>query len=108
MTQELSEAEAVQVAAFGLDKPPATAGDAIAAILAEIPDHELPQPTRIEVNPDGTRTAWFGGLGHVLGTARSGGVRDPLLHRRGGIRDALQQEAVYRLDLASLAEESRS
>jgi hypothetical protein len=80
--------------------------DQIEEILAAIPDDELPKP-RVVVNPDGTSTAWFGGQGHVLGTARNGDVRDPLLHRRRGTRDAIEQEAVYRLDLASLAEESR-
>jgi hypothetical protein len=56
-----------------------TARAAIEAILAAIPDDELPDFDRIEHGRDGKVTAWWGGTGHILGSATtrrtSGGRR---------------------------------
>lgn len=76
--------------------------EAIKAILAAIDDSELPKPDKIETTENGTY-AWFGGTGRGLGLAKSrrnGGEwqRDPIITRESGARDAIEREAVYRLD----------
>jgi hypothetical protein len=74
---------------------------AIEAILAEIPDSELPPFDKIEER-DGKTIVWWGGRGSHLGTATSGGVRDPLVHRRSGSWDAIEGEMQHRADLRYL------
>lgn len=76
---------------------------AIREILEQIDDDQLPKPT-IEVTDRGT-VAWFGGMGHALGSATQGGIRRPANYRDGAIYDALKGEATYRLDVKHLAAE---
>ncbi len=73
------------------------AQDAIRAILARIPDAALP-PLRIEQDSDGTVIAWNGDTGRYLGSAKRRGRREPDVNRSGGIWDAIEREAVARLD----------
>lgn len=80
------------------------AAAAIRAILAAVPDDELPKP-KIEKR-DGETIAWFGGLGRNLGSAKRGGVRRPENYRDDAVRTAFENEATYRLDLAHLATEA--
>jgi hypothetical protein len=103
-TPELSEAEKVKVAAFGLDRAEPTltsheADVAIGKILDLVPDAELPEH-KVRVHGDGSEWAQFGGIGYGIGSAKRNGVLDPSVHRRSGMTDLLQQEVVYRLDLA--------
>jgi len=72
--------------------------EAIKAILAAIDDDELPTPSKIQQDGD-TTIAWFGGYGRHLSSARRNGVLEPLIYRDGGAREAIELEAVYRLDL---------
>jgi len=69
----------------------------IRAILAAIDDEALPEPDKIEEHR-GATIAWFGGTGHHLDTARRGDTLDPDVHRARGIWQAIEREAVYRLD----------
>lgn len=75
-----------------------TAHAAIEAILAAIPDDQLPEFDRVEHREDGEVVVWFGGLGRVLGTAKSGGKRDPIIYRSRGASEAIQGEMAYRAD----------
>lgn len=70
---------------------------AIEAILEAIPDDELPEFDKVEVREDET-LVWWGGSGRVLGSARSGGQRDPLIYRRNASWDAIQLEMTHRAD----------
>lgn len=71
---------------------------AIEAILAAIPDAELPNFDRIEHRPDGTTVAWLGGTGYHLGTAKRGDKRRPKNYRERGSWDAIEGEMTYRAD----------
>lgn len=71
---------------------------AIEAILAAIPDDELPEFDRVEIREDGRPLVWWGGSGQYLGSATRGGERDPLVYRRRGAWDAIQNEMTYRAD----------
>lgn len=72
---------------------------AIEAILEAIPDEELPEFDRVEVDTArGETLVWWGGNGRILGTARSSGKRDPLVYRRDGSWNAIQSEMTYRAD----------
>lgn len=77
------------------------ARDAIEAILAAIPDSELPAFDKVE-SRDGKTIVWWGGKGHTLGSARNVYGRDPLIHRRSGSWDAIESEMTYRADLRYL------
>jgi hypothetical protein len=80
----------------------------IAVILEAVDDDELPKP-KLEENGDGTTIAWFGGYGRNLGSAKDGwGERKPEVHRTHGILDAMQGEAVYRLDRKLLKKERKA
>lgn len=70
---------------------------AIEAILASIPDEELPEFDKVEIDGDEV-LVWWGGSGRVLGTAKSGGKRDPLVYRRNASWDAVQAEMTHRAD----------
>ncbi|SEE83388.1 hypothetical protein SAMN04489740_2717 [Arthrobacter alpinus] len=81
-----------------------TAVEAIKAILAAVPDDELPKPSKIKKSAEGTPVVWFGGRGYHLGSAtssRNGGEkkRNPLNYRNHAVYDALIGETVTRLDL---------
>jgi hypothetical protein len=78
---------------------------AIRAILEAVDTRELPKP-RIKNNRDGTSTAWFGGLGQVLGTAKRGDERRPKNYQDNAIREAFQGEALYRIDKKRLKTET--
>lgn len=71
---------------------------AIEAILASIPDDELPAFDRVDYNKDGVPTVWWGGMGRVLGSARSNGVRDPGIYRRDASWSAIECEMTFRAD----------
>jgi hypothetical protein len=73
------------------------ARDAIEAILAAIPDDELPDFDKVEID-DGRVLVWWGDCGHVLGSAKAGGERDPLSYRRNGSWGAIESEMTYRAD----------
>lgn len=75
-----------------------TARAAIEAILASIPDEELPEFDRVEVTKGGTIVAWWGSTGHHLGTAKKNGERQPLNYRTSASWDAIQAEMTYRAD----------
>lgn len=75
-----------------------TARAAIEAILAAIPDEELPAFDRVEYGPDGMPLVWWGSTGRHLGSAKSGGHRDPLSYRRSGSWAAIEHEMTYRAD----------
>lgn len=75
-----------------------TAREAIEAILASIPDEELPDFDKVELEDDGKVCVWWGGRGRILGSATSGGKRDPLLYRRNASREAIESEMVHRAD----------
>lgn len=70
---------------------------AIEAILAAIPDSELPEFDKVEIR-DGRPTVWWGGSGRILGSAKSNGQRDPLLYRRDASWDAIHLEMTHRAD----------
>lgn len=74
------------------------ARDAIEAILAAIPDEELPEFDRVEYAPDGPPVVWWGGSGRCLGSAKSNGEREPLTYRTQASWDAIQAEMTYRAD----------
>lgn len=71
---------------------------AIEAILEAVPDDELPEFDKVEIESDGDVLVWWGGQGRVLGSAKSNGKRDPLVYRRSGSWDAIQMEMTYRAD----------
>ncbi|MCC4300413.1 hypothetical protein [Rhodococcus sp. 3-2] len=75
-----------------------TARAAIEAILASIPDEELPEFDRVEYDRKGLPTVWWGGSGYCLGSAKSGEKRDPLVYRARGSWDAVEAEMTYRAD----------
>jgi hypothetical protein len=79
---------------------------AITAILESIDKNELPKP-KIEKR-DGETVAWFGGRGHQLGKAFRNGVLDPDVHRSHGVFDAIEGEAMARLDAKYLAKERKA
>jgi len=84
-----------------------TAQDAIEAILAAIPDDELPEFDKVEQSDDGKTIVWWGSTGHYLGGATSGGQdgrkkRDPKVHRSSAIWGAIEGEMTYRADLKFL------
>jgi hypothetical protein len=74
------------------------ARNAIEAILAAIPDDELPEFDRVETEADGKVCVWSGGSGRILGSALRGGKRDPLIYRRNASWDAIQLEMAHRAD----------
>ncbi|NKW34828.1 hypothetical protein GS942_23770 [Rhodococcus hoagii] len=75
-----------------------TAQAAIEAILASIPDEELPEFDRVEYGRDGKPTVWWGGTGRCLGSAKRNGKRDPLVYRSNGAWGAIEAEMTYRAD----------
>lgn len=75
-----------------------TARAAIEAILAAIPDKALPDFDRVEHGPDGKVTVWWGGTGHVLGTATRDGKRRPENYRQSASWGAIEGEMTYRAD----------
>lgn len=80
--------------------------EAIKAILAAIDDDEMPPPDKIE--RDGEKAVvWFGGMGRVLGSAKRNGESEPLIYRDRAASDAIQTEAIYRLDLAYMQNASK-
>jgi len=82
--------------------------EAIKAILAAIDDDELPKPDKLEKGDDGKTVVWFGGMGRILGSGKRNGRREPLIYHERAASDAIQLEAIYRLDRAHLeAEASR-
>ena len=74
------------------------AQDAIKAILAAIPDHELPKFDSVEIDADGTPIVWWGGRGHHLGSAKRNGERYPLSYRNSAAWEAIEGEMTYRAD----------
>ena len=81
--------------------------EAIKAILAAIDDDEMPKPDKVE--RDGEKTVvWFGGMGRILGSAKRNGEREPLIYRDRAASDAIQMEAVYRVDLAHMQNKATS
>jgi len=70
---------------------------AIEAILAAIPDEELPEFERVEIH-EGRTTVWWGGKGRTLGSARTGNNREPLGYRRSASWEAIEGEMAYRAD----------
>ncbi len=70
---------------------------AIEAILEAIPDNELPDFDKVEVR-ENEICVWWGGSGRFLGSARSGGVRDPLVYRHNASWEAVQMEMTCRAD----------
>ena len=79
--------------------------EAIKAILAAIDDDEMPNPSKVE--QDGERTVvWFGGLGRYIGSATRNGEREPLIYRDRAAQEAIELEAVYRIDLAHMGNEA--
>lgn len=75
-----------------------TARAAIEAILAAIPDEDMPEFDRVEYDRGGMPTAWWGGCGYSLGSATTGGKRDPSIYRRNASWEAIEREMVYRAD----------
>lgn len=71
---------------------------AIAAILAAVPDDELPEISRMEYR-DGKAIAWFGGMGAHLGSRTRNGKPFPIGYRESGAHDALVGEATCRADM---------
>lgn len=71
---------------------------AIEAILASIPDEELPMFDKVELGDDDRVTVWWGSHGRVLGSAKSEGKRDPLLYRRDASWNAIELEMTHRTD----------
>lgn len=72
---------------------------AIEAILAAIPDSELPTFDKVEHDVDRNRiTVWWGSQGHVLGSAKTNGQRNPLNYRTSASWDAIEGEMTYRAD----------
>lgn len=72
---------------------------AIEAILAAIPDEELPEFDKVEHGEkDGRVTVWWGSRGAILGSARENGERSPINYRRSGSWDAIEAEMTYRAD----------
>lgn len=72
---------------------------AIEAILASIPDEELPKFDRTEIDgKSGMPVVWWGGTGRHLGSAKRGGVRDPEIYRRDASWSAIENEMAYRAD----------
>ena len=71
---------------------------AIEAILAAIPDDELPEFDKVDYDRNGRPTVWWGGHGRCLGSATSNGVREPLIYRSGAAWDAIESEMTYRAD----------
>lgn len=79
-----------------------TAQEAIEAILAAIPDDELPEFDKVEQR-DGETLVWWGSTGHYLGSATSGGrdgrkKRDPGVHRSNAIWGCIEGEMTFRAD----------
>lgn len=81
-----------------------TARAAIEAILKAIPDDQLPDFDRVEHGADGKVTAWLGGTGHILGSAKRGNKRRPKNYREGGSWRAIEGEMTYRADKRLLAQ----
>ena len=71
---------------------------AIEAILAAIPDDQLPEFDRIEHGTDGRVTVWNGGNGRILGGATRDGKREPLVYRSRASWSAIEGEMAYRAD----------
>lgn len=74
---------------------------AIEAILAAIPDDELPEFDRVEFDGrynDGRPVVWWGSEGKHLGTSRRNGERYPIGYRESGSWAAIQAEMTYRAD----------
>ena len=71
---------------------------AIEAILEAIPDDDLPEFDRVEIEADNRVCVWWGGHGHVLGTAKRDGKRRPLNYRENGSWAAIESEMTHRTD----------
>jgi hypothetical protein len=71
--------------------------EAIKAILSAIDDDELPKPSKIEQD-EGRTVVWFGGMGRYLGSAKRNGELEPLIYRERGVNEAIDHEAIYRID----------
>lgn len=72
---------------------------AIEAILEAIPDSELPDFDKVEIdNRRGETLVWWGGSGRVLGSATRNGERNPIQYRESGSWNAIQSEMTYRAD----------
>jgi hypothetical protein len=74
-----------------------TARTAIEAILAAIPDSNLPEFDRVEMDGD-TPIVWCGGSGRHLGSAKRNGIREPSVYRSRASWEAIHGEMVYRAD----------
>jgi hypothetical protein len=72
------------------------AAAAIRGILSGLSDRDLPKG-RAEIS-DGRITLWFGGHGHILGTAKRGGKGEPDVIRSGAIAALFDAEAASRAD----------
>ena len=75
-----------------------TARAAIEAILAAIPDEELPEFDKVEFDKDGMPCVWYGGLGRHLGSAKRNGKRDPSIYHEDASWKAIELEMAYRAD----------
>ena len=82
--------------------------EAIKAILAAIDDDELPKPDRMLEHEEGTTVAWFSGTGRHLGSAKRNGVREPLIYRDRAAHEAIELEAICRLDRAHMETEAHA
>ena len=71
--------------------------EAIKAILAAIDDDQMPATTKVRNRPDET-VVWFGGMGRALGSAKRDGRNEPLIYRDRAAHQAIELEAVCRLD----------
>lgn len=75
--------------------------DAIHEILDRIPDHDLPQPTKVEQR-DGFQVISFGpgALGYYIGSGTSHGEPAPTPHRRHSVEQLIDSEAADRIEQA--------
>lgn len=79
-----------------------TARAAIEAIVAAIPDEEMPEFDRVEYRDNGMPVVWWGGTGYHLGSAATGGERSPITYRHKASWEAIENEMVYRADMRLL------
>lgn len=82
------------------------AKDVIVAVLASLPDEALPEPDRIEHDGE-KRIAWFGDSGYHIGSAKrrqadGSWVRSPESRRSSAAGQALEREAMARIDRADM------
>jgi len=84
---------------------------AIAAILEQIPESELPEPTRREdFSHEKYGTCyWFGSHGYYVGSCRDGkGNAIPSSFREDGLFDLFDREKMERLERAYWAEKAEA